>query len=278
MPALRQFKQRGARIATGDPAYLFETAVFVAFPLDGEDRAPDLRQFVFDVPGTEGGMQPAIIPAEEDAARIDVMAREALLEVGAGEGIARGANAGNRDVFDEDVRGHHDDAADSLRKACGVQQCDRAAVAMAEQPGAFDTQRVEEGREGFPRLAMQVVGLQRFFLRARGGAAVAVAGKDQAGQVVGGAEALRKIAPHRNRTQAFVQEDHQRPVRRLRRAHPRVLKIYAACVPADADGLRLRGLATHRCSCLSCGLLVMAGAGMLSQGSDARWTGGVNHR
>jgi hypothetical protein len=91
-----------------------------------------------------------------------------------------------------------------------VQQRDRGAIAMPEQPGTHQAQLREQGRHYFPGLAVHEVGRPALIWRARRRAPVAVAREHQAAQAVGAAELLGKVLPLRDRAEALVQEDHDR--------------------------------------------------------------------
>jgi len=65
MTALRQHQHPGLRRLAGNAIDLFQRAVFIVCALDRQHRAADARQFGFNVPVAEGGVQPDVVPAPE---------------------------------------------------------------------------------------------------------------------------------------------------------------------------------------------------------------------
>src|SRR3569623_527965 len=117
---------------------------------------------------------------------------------------------------------------------------------MPEQPRPLAADGGQECRDRLPRLFMHEVDLPALVRRARRRAAVAVAREHQAGESVCAAEAVRKILPHADRSQAFMQEHDHRTIR-LRLSHPLVLDPYVALLPAYVGELdvALAGIYSH---------------------------------
>jgi hypothetical protein len=142
-----------------------------------------------------GGPQPGVVPAEEGRIGVVVVPGQALAQVGVGVGLARLGDAGHRHVLDPDVRRQHHGAGQRLREARGVQQRDRRAVAVAEQPGpvdrGVDAQRAQQRRQHLVRLVVHEVGAPGLARRARRAAAVAGARIHQAAR----SPARRTAAP-----------------------------------------------------------------------------------
>jgi len=101
--------------------------------------------------------------------------------------------------------------ATSKRAACS--SADRPAVAVAEQPGALDLKRLEQGRQHLVRLHVHEVRRPTLVGRFGRRLPVAVAREHQPLVAVVRAEALGKILPHRDRAEAFVEEHDRRPRR-----------------------------------------------------------------
>ncbi|MNN02266.1 hypothetical protein D3C81_1149200 [compost metagenome] len=166
------------------------------------------------------------------------MAREPLAQVGVEVDLTRGGNAAYRQVLHHNMRRQHGDAVQRLREAGGIDQRNRAPVAVAQQPGHAmraarpDIERVEQCRQRLARLAVHEVGAPLLGMRARRGAAVAIAREHQSAIVAGLAEIAREIAPHADRAQPFVQEDHQRPLHALG-PQPLVFDLDTAFVEGD---------------------------------------------
>jgi hypothetical protein len=181
-------------------------AVLVVEALDREHRAGDARQVLLDVPRAEFRVQPDVVPAAERRLGVGVMARQALAQVGGLERGLRAGNARHAQVLDEDMRGHDHEASHAVPGA-GVDQRDRAAVAVPDQDRLAHLERVEHARQRLERLVVHVAHRAR---RAQDvGVAVAQARVDdhRAARRLRGL--ARKVAPHRDGAETFVQE-HQR--------------------------------------------------------------------
>lgn len=137
--ASRQHEQARLWRQSRDAVILFERAIFVVLALDRQQRRRDRGQFAADVPGAEGGTEPDVVPAPEGRVDVVVVARQAAFQVGR----AGGGYRGYRDFLDHDVRRGHHQAGH--REARRMQQGDRTAVAVAEQPRACDAELREHG-------------------------------------------------------------------------------------------------------------------------------------
>src|SRR5512139_2833162 len=65
MAAVGEFQQFGLRCTSGNTLDLLHRSVRVVVPLDGEQRAADGRQQVFDGPGGKCRVEPDVVPAPE---------------------------------------------------------------------------------------------------------------------------------------------------------------------------------------------------------------------
>jgi len=114
------------------------------------------------------------VPGLEDRARVGVVAAESLEQIAARGEFEGVPNALQRHVLHKHMGRHHDDARQGPQAAAGVDQRDRAAVAVAEQEGALQLQGIQQRGQYLQRLHVHVarrVGLAP----PRGGAPVAVA-------------------------------------------------------------------------------------------------------
>ena len=69
---------------------------------------------------------------------------QALPQVGVAIDLARLFDAGKGDLLDHDVRRHDDGGGDRTSAGAGVDQHDRAAIAVAEENWPLDAQSIEE--------------------------------------------------------------------------------------------------------------------------------------
>src|SRR5664279_1651528 len=177
--AIGDLKQAGFRQSPGNGADLRHRPVLVVRALHGEHRARDRLDLALDVPVTEFGREPGVVPASEGRVGVGVVAGQAGAQVALLEGVTRLVDAGDRDVLDEEVRRDGDDAG--YRVARRVQQRDRAAVAVPEEPRRGDADRGEEGRQDLVGLAVHEVGGPALVAWLGRRAAIAVAREDEAG-------------------------------------------------------------------------------------------------
>ena len=181
-PQSRDDEELGLRHAPRDRPDLLERAVLVVFALHREHRARDRLDVALDVPVAKRRRQPDVVPAAERRVGIVVVLREAAAQVAGLEGHARLLDAGDGDVLDEQMRRDRDDAGD--RMARGMQQRDRRAVAVTEEPGPLDADCGEEPRQDVVRLLGHEVDAPALAGRLGRRAAVAVAREHEAGQPV----------------------------------------------------------------------------------------------
>src|SRR5208283_127619 len=80
-------------------------AVAVVVAADDKRRNTNLRQFVAQVEGREGGIEPRVVPAPEGRVDIVVVAREPLAQVAGLVGVPGVADFGKSLRFDEKMRG-----------------------------------------------------------------------------------------------------------------------------------------------------------------------------
>src|ERR1700730_14075564 len=117
----------------GDAADLFQRAVLVVSALNGEDGTGNPRQVLLNIPGAKLRMEPNVIPAPENSVYIVVIAPQSLPQARGLVGNLRRRDAGNRHVFDEDMRRKRDDAGYPPAAAASVDQRDRSSIAVAEE-------------------------------------------------------------------------------------------------------------------------------------------------
>src|SRR5262245_4742372 len=220
-----------------DRLHLGHRAVFVVLALDREHRTADRGQEGFDVPATEIGMQPDVVPTVEAPARIGVVARELLRELGRLEGGLGFGDALHRNVLDEDVRGEHYQPRQAVARA-GVDERDRRAIGVSDQHRLPDREPGEEFGQRLERLAMHVVDGEGRFEQV--GLAVPVARVHDRRTARRLRHKRGELFPQRNRAKALVQEDERRPARIAREALD--LQAMAARFDEGPLGLRQAGL------------------------------------
>ena len=153
--------------------------------------------------------QPDVVPAPEGRVGVVVVAREARAQVGRLVGVARLLDARDRDVLDEDVRRHHDDAGrpDGARRAAARssrRRCGRRARAARCRACA------KQRRQHLVRLAVHEVGRPSARRRGWRRAAVAVAREDEAAQAVL-ARRTRAGSPSTSRASRGLRAGRRRP-------------------------------------------------------------------
>ena len=230
-PQSGNLEQHGLRHAPRDRPDLLQRAVLVVLALHREHRAGDRLDVALDVPGAELGREPGVVPAAEGRVGVGVVLRQAGAQVRRLEGVAGELDAPDRDVLDEEMRRDRDHAGHG--KARGMEQGDRAAVAVPEQPRPLDADRGEERGQHLVGLAVHEVGLPALVARLGRRVPVAVAREDEAGEAVREAELARELPPHRDRAQALVQE-HDRRRFAARRADPLVFEMDLPAAPGQA--------------------------------------------
>ncbi len=100
----------GACTLAGEDVHLLVGAVGVVLALQRQDRDRDVGEQAGDVEVAESRVQPGVVPAMERDVDVAVIAGEALAQVA---GFVLGldlADAGDVQVFDEEMRGDGDDA------------------------------------------------------------------------------------------------------------------------------------------------------------------------
>ena len=244
MPAVVDLEQLCLRCLSGDAADLVERAVLVVHALDREHGAADGRQLFFDIPLAEGRMQPDAAPAPEGRVGVVVVAAQPGRKVGFKIRPASDLDVCHGDVFHKDMRRHQDEPGQRIRKSGGVQQRDGAAVAVPEQPGfVVDIHRGEKRRQDLISLPVHEIHIPQFIVGTRRGATVAGSREHQPAKPAGLAELRRKVFPHRDRTQALVQKDHQRRVGPIC-VKALVLDLHIAIPPSDSSKT---GVPHHPC-------------------------------
>ena len=219
-----------------DTRDLLHRAVLVVHALDGQHRAADARQLGLDVPGAEGRIAARCrsSPRRPNRRRHGGAPGAARRSVPADRLRACAAMLSHRYVLDEHCGAITTSAGHRLRESRRMQQRDRAAVAVAHQPGGCSMPSAcsSAGSTSCAWWCMKSTP-QRSLGGARRGAAVAGARIHQAAAARGAHSRCGKSRHIATRTQAFVQEDQQRRGPRVRR-EPFVLDAHAIAAPVDA--------------------------------------------
>jgi hypothetical protein len=123
-------------------------AVVVVVALYREQRLLDRIQFIDNAPCPERRIQPDIVPAIERGIDIGMIAAELAAQIRGFVKLSGLRDALHRNVFDEYMRGDGNRAGQFFRVQRRIEQRDRAAVAMTDQPHALaflraDIERVE---------------------------------------------------------------------------------------------------------------------------------------
>ena len=117
----------------------------------------------------------------------------------------RGADTGGGLRFDQHMRGCQDQCGDLACRQSGMDQRDGGAITVAEQDRLADPGCLQDGRQRDPRLIMHIVDRARAGQDRRSTMAVARIYEDLAPRGLG--QPRRKIPPHGNRTEPFMQHD-----------------------------------------------------------------------
>ena len=194
-----------------DARDLLEGAVLVITPLHGKDRGFDARDVLLDIPVTKIPVQPYIVPAEKRPFAVSMVPPKTLAKRGV-PSISFPDRSDCRDRFrlDEEMRRLKNQAGTAIRKRTGEDRGDRGAVAVPEEPRAFDPQPVENLRKHFERLVVHVGRATRFLQFAR--KAVPEARIRERSIRSSMTDAFREIAPKSQRAQTFMQKDQCRRV------------------------------------------------------------------
>ena len=218
--AVLEFQQFDVGDLRADATHLLHRSVLVVRALDRQHRARDLRQSFLDVPAAELRREPDPVPAQERRVGVGMMARESGAQVSRFVRRFRSGDARDRDVLDHHVRRQRDDGGHGSGRGAGVDQCDRAAVAVPDQDRSGDRKPVEEIRQRDERLVVHVANGPG--LRERIRISVAVARIDDRIAMRGLRNPVGKVLPPRDRPQSLVQED-ERGAMSARDADPFVL-------------------------------------------------------
>lgn len=178
-------------------------SVWIVEALNGQDRAADAREILFDVPAAEVRMEPDVVPSPEGACGVAVMAGELLGKVGGLECSLGLGDAGDTEVLDEDVRREEDEAADTVVTS-RINQGNGSAIAVADEDGVVDLELGQQSWERVQGFVVHVGDRTRFSQKI--GVTGAVAGIDANRTFSGGGNLCGEISPVRDRAQAFVKE------------------------------------------------------------------------
>jgi len=190
--------------------YLRHRSIFVFQSLNGEDWTSDSRKIFFNVPAAEVGMEPDVIPSPEGARGVLMVAGEPGRKVGSFEFDFGRGDAGDGEIFDEDVRRHQYQTAHLVMNAC-MDEGNGGAVAVADEDGIFDGELPEEIGKRVPGFVMHECDLPSGGENIR--IAGTVAGVDCDGAPGGGGDPRREILPERDCAQALVEKDEFRGMR-----------------------------------------------------------------
>src|SRR3974390_842827 len=205
VPALRQHDEYCPRHFRYDGIHLRARAVLVLLALDAQHRTANGVEVCLDVPPRKLRIEPDVIPCPKRFVHMRMVARELGAEISGLERNLRGADAGEAELFDKDMRSFKDQRARTLGILTGEDQRDGAAVAMPQQDRPLDAEPVEQFRqhdlalvvhEGYeappPPLFGAAMPIARVHQHTASGAA---------GQRVG------KILPQRDGAETLVQHD-----------------------------------------------------------------------
>src|SRR5690242_9989950 len=248
MAAIFEDHDFSLRCALANALDLREGAVLVVGALYREYRACDRRQQCFDRPRAKARIEPDVVPAEESRVDVVVIAREFRPDVRRPVRLARVLDAVDREVLDDDVRRDRYHAGDAGAKRRGVDQRDRRAVAVTEEPWrialAGDAEAIEELRQKLLRLTMHEIDVPALVGTAWRRSSVAGAREHEAAVAAGVAQPLRIVLPHRERAQSLVQENDERRIDALARK-PAMLDAHPAPIERDVDELDVRCVRRH---------------------------------
>lgn len=245
MPTVPELEQFDVGRERRDAVDLGHGAVFVVFTLDCEDWTGNIRQTGFDVPRTECGIEPDVVPAPEGGINVAVIREQARTQRALKVGVAGGGDAGNGNVFDHDVRRHGDDAGHRAGKASrmrGEDECDRPAIAVSNEDWLADVETVEQFGKHDEGFLMHEIDLPRFGERL--GLAVAVTGVDERVTAGGVGQLAREVLPHGDRAEPFVQQ-HER---RCRRGEVNALDRQPAMMDDETGHVRERSRNARNCA------------------------------
>src|SRR5687768_5850255 len=159
------------RQALPDRAQLVERAMLVLASLHGQDRALDTCDLRFDVPCAKARVEPDVVPSPEGRVDVGMVLRQPLAQVRLEIGGPHGLDARYADRLDEYVRRQLDEACNVAWSGRGMEQGDRAAVAVAEEPGgrrgSIDADGFEKCGQDFVGLPVQVIDVPALTLRPR---------------------------------------------------------------------------------------------------------------
>src|ERR1700722_2115463 len=198
MTAIRKLANFDVGSVGRDTVELSEGSVFVVGALDGQNRAPDVGQAAFNIPGAEIIAQPYVVPTAKRPVHIGVMARQARAKIRGLIRNLRGLNIADGDVFDDDMRRAENHSSGGPRAHTLVQDCDRGTIALPEKDWIANRQSLQQFRKSIQSLSMHVVGAAR--LSEGVGKSIAVARIDQGIASACRRETFGEVLPERDRT------------------------------------------------------------------------------
>jgi len=138
---------------------------------------------------------------------------QSLAQVGIEVRLARLRDSGDRDRLDKEMRRKSNDSGATARVMSSIQKCDRTAIAMSEYPrrvfSRIHLERRKEAGQYFERLLVHESAGPVFIWCPRCRAAITRPGVNKPAAVKGTAKAFRKITPHGDRPQTFVEKNDQ---------------------------------------------------------------------
>lgn len=179
----------------GDRFGLGHGPVLIVETLNDENGAGNARQIFFDVPAAKIGMEPDIVPSPEGPGCIAVMAGELFGEIRGFERHLGLGDAFDAEVLDEDVRSKQHKAAHAVVNP-RINQCDRGAVAVADENRRFNVELGEEFGESFEGFVVHEADGARFFEQV--GVAGTVTGVDHRREPSGRCDPRRETLPVRD--------------------------------------------------------------------------------
>src|SRR5579859_1380446 len=138
---------RSARLA-GDCFWLRHGPVLILETLNHENWTGDARQIFFDVPAPKIRMEPDLVPAPERLRGIAVMAGELFGEISGFKLYLGLGDALDTEVLDENMRSKQHQSAHAVMNP-RVDQCDRGAIAVANENWCLQVELGEEFGESF---------------------------------------------------------------------------------------------------------------------------------
>lgn len=212
MAAVFDHRRRGLQGLRHNGVNLGRAAILVVAALHDQRRAGDRRQQIFDIPELETVAEPGLGPRLEYRLRLVAVILRQRAQLARVKGRIGGADAVQRHVFHEHMRGLGHDGAQQWRLLGRMDQRDAAAVRMADHDIFLPGYQVFQHQRQFAQRVVVHV-MQPALFRQWRRAAIAEAVVQQAAATGGLAQPGRKVLPHGAAAQTFMQEHQHRPGR-----------------------------------------------------------------